>query len=179
MKLRRCIVALLLAALFGPAPVFAAAECPPLEEHPVKLEGWLSKRYEGRLPGLVKEFAAMGHTRVTLWVYPAENPSGIVAIGRCVPVYIAQHAIRGARAYTAGVNSLVHQNFVGPNWIGVGTNLFAELARQPVTDKQVEQLLDENLTTREFQTLYRRLTIQDKTTHSFGIDLPNPKLMRD
>jgi len=180
MKLQRCIVVVLLSAAVAVAePVAADQQCPALEEQPVKLEGWLSKKYEKQLAELVKEFAAMGHTRVTLWVYPARNPSGIVAIGRCVPVYIAQHALRGARAYTAGVHSLVHQNFVGPQWIGVATNLFAELARQPVTEKQVEQLLDEDLTTRQFQTLYRKFTLQDQTTHSFGMDLPNPKLMRE
>ena len=57
-------------------------ECPPIEHKPVKVEAWLSKQYEKELRQLRKEFAAMGNTCVTLWVYPAENPSKIVAIGR-------------------------------------------------------------------------------------------------
>lgn len=61
------------------------SECSAIEHKPVKVEAWLSKRYEKDLRQLRKEFAAMGNTRVTLWVYPGENLSKIIAIGRCVP----------------------------------------------------------------------------------------------
>ena len=37
----------------------------------------------------LREFKEMGNTKVGLFIYPAENPSRIVAIGRCVPVHIA------------------------------------------------------------------------------------------
>ncbi|MEC7640911.1 MAG: hypothetical protein VYC17_02035 [Nitrospinota bacterium] len=131
----------------GNTLIYAEAECASLKEHPVKLEGWLSKRNEKELGRLLEEFGGMGNTQVILWIYPEDNPSAIMAIGRCVPAYIPQFAIRRALDYTAWVNSLVHQNFLGPNWVGVGTNLFAELARRPVTELQVEQLLDENPTT--------------------------------
>ena len=53
----------------------------------------------------------MGKTRVTLWVYPVENPSKIVAIGRCVPAYIARHTLRKTIEYYGGVKALVHQGF--------------------------------------------------------------------
>ena len=43
----------------------------------LKVEAWLSKQYEKELRQLRKEFAAIGHVRVTLWVYPAGNPSKI------------------------------------------------------------------------------------------------------
>ena len=101
-----CIVAWVFAGLrLGEAKT---SECPPIEHNPVKVEAWLSKQYEKKLPQLREEFVARGNTRVILWVYPAENPSKIVAIGRCVPAYIARHTLRKAMKYYGNVNALVH-----------------------------------------------------------------------
>jgi hypothetical protein len=52
----------------------------PIEEKPVKVEAWMSKQYEKSLRQIRNEFSAMGNTRVTLWVYPAKNPSKIVEL---------------------------------------------------------------------------------------------------
>ena len=108
-------------------------ECSPIEDKPVKVEAWMSKQYEKSLRQIRNEFSAMGNTRVTLWVYPAKNPSKIVAIGSCVPAYIGRHMLRKAIEYSGGVSSLVHQDFFSSNWIGVGTSLFAESSFRPVT----------------------------------------------
>ena len=96
-------------------------DCSPIEEKPIKVEAWMSKQYEKSLRQIRKEFSAMGDTLVTLWVYPAKNPSKIVAIGSCVPAYIGRHILRKAMEYSGGVNSLVDQGFISSNWIGVGT----------------------------------------------------------
>ena len=90
------IVFLYLEVLFAEV---GTLECPFIDGKPVKIEAWLSKQYEKNLRQLRKEFSAMGNTRVTLWVYPAENPSKVVAIGRCVPAYIARHTLRKAVEY--------------------------------------------------------------------------------
>lgn len=167
----------LLCSLF---PLQAAAEwdCEPLREKPVKIEAWMSKRQEPVLAFIREEFAAMGHTRVTLWVYPAENPSRVAAIGRCVPAYIARHALRKALEFSGDVRSLVHQGFFSSRWIGIGTSLFDEASQKPISQKQLDQLLDDSLDTFEFQALYRQLTEQDATVQAFGLTLPNPKLLR-
>lgn len=166
-------------------PCSAAAQaesrevCPPVEEQPVKIEIWLPKRQEALFPVFRKELASMGHTRVFLWPYPAaENPSRVVAIGRCVPAYIARHALQQALEHFGAVKSLVHQKFVHDHWIGLGTSLFAESSQKPVTPAQLRRLLDPSLGTPEFQTLYRQFTVQDVTVPAFGLDLPNPKLMK-
>ena len=86
----------------------------PIEDKPVKVEAWMSKQYEKNLQKIRKEFSAMGNTQVTLWVYPANNPSKIVAIGSCVPAYIGRHMLRKAIEYSGGVSSLVHQGFFLP-----------------------------------------------------------------
>ena len=36
----------------------------------------------------------MGNTKASLFIYPAENPPRLVAIGKYVPAYIAQHFIK-------------------------------------------------------------------------------------
>ena len=121
----------------------------------------------------------MGNTRVTLWVYPAENPSKIVAIGSCVPSYVGRHMLRQAMEYSGGVNSLVNQGFFSSNWIGVGTSLFAESSLRPITQDQLIGLMDISLDTQQFQTIYRQLTTQQKKVKAFGLMLDNPKLLEN
>ncbi len=160
----------------------AAAEpavCRPVTEKPVMLEAWISKRYEKEWRQVKREFSEMGRTRVRLWIYPADNPSRIVAIGRCVPAYIARHALRKTLDYYGEVKGLVHQGFISAHWVGVATSLFAESSLQPITRKQVAKLLDPALETPEFQKLYRAYTRQDETVKAFGLELPNPKLLED
>ena len=174
--LLEAVFLLLVCAWFAEAK---SAECPSIENKPVKIEAWLSKRYKKELLQLRKEFAAMGNTRVTLWVYPSENPSKIVAIGGCVPAYIARHTLRKAIEYYGGVNALVNQNFFSCNSIGVGTSLFADSSLQQIRLEELTRLMDGSLDTRQFQSLSRQLTIQNKKVRAFGLMLDNPKLMKD
>ena len=160
---------------FGESTSF---KCFPIEENSVKVEAWMSKQYEKNLRQIRKEFSAMGNTRVTLWVYPAENPSKVVAIGRCVPAYIARHMLRKAMEYSGGISSLVNQGFISPNWIGVGISLFAESSFRPVTQGQISRLMDVSLNTKQFQAIYRQFTIQEKKVRAFGLLLDNPKLLK-
>ena len=157
----------------------ASSKCSPVEENSIKVEAWMSKQYKKNLRQIRKEFSAMGNTQVTLWVYPAENPSKVVAIGRCVPAYIARHMLRKAMEYSGGVSSLVNQGFISPHWIGVGTSLFAENSFRTVTQGQISQLMDISLNTKQFQTIYRQFTIQEKKVRAFGLLLDNPKLLEN
>ena len=152
-------------------------DCSPVEEKSVKVEAWMSKQYEKNLRQIRKEFSAMGDTLVTLWVYPAKNPSKIVAIGSCVPAYIGRHILRKAMEYSGGVNSLVNQGFISSNWIGVGTSLFAESSFRKITQDQLSMLMDTSLDTQHFQSIYQQLTMQQKKVKAFGLMLKNPKLL--
>ncbi len=163
-----------------PHEASAKENCEPETSKPVKIEAWMSKRQAPVFKFIRSEFAAMGHTRVTLWVYPApENPSRIVAIGRCVPAYIARHVLRKAVEFSGGVQSLVHQGFVSSHWIGIATSLFAEGSLRNISRQQLDQLLDESLDTHEFQSLYRSFTRQEPMVKAFGLTLANPKLLRE
>ncbi len=157
----------------------AGEPCKSLDDKKVKVEAWLSKRYAKDLSVIVDEFAAMGDTRVSLWVYPGDNPSQTVAIGRCVPAYIARHLLINALRFSKGVSSLVHQGFVSTHWVGVAMSLFDENSQRAITTEQLMELMDPSLDTESFQILYRKLTYQDKTVRGFGLDLPNPKYLKD
>ena len=148
--------------LWIPLGEAVTSNCSSKDDKPLKVEAWLSKQYEKNLRQIRKEFSAMGNTRVNLWVYPAENPSKIVAIGRCVPAYIARHMLRKAMEYSGGVSSLVHQGFISSHWIEVGTSLFAESSYQSITQDQLIALMDDSLETQQFQSIYRELTLQKK-----------------
>ncbi|GJL78522.1 MAG: hypothetical protein NPINA01_15110 [Nitrospinaceae bacterium] len=168
--------------LAGPSGVLEAQaqeNCEPVQLKPVKIEAWMSKRQEPVFKLIRREFAEMGHTRVTLWRYPAQNPSKVAAIGRCVPAYIAQHALRKALEFSGGVNGLVHQGFFSSHWIGIGTSLFAESSYNKISSEQLDQLLDASLDTYEFQSLYRSFTLQETQVEAFGLTLPNPKLLKE
>ena len=113
--------------------MFAEKDCESISRKPVKLEAWVSKRYEKDLKKIRKEFGEMGNTVVGLFVYPAENPSRVVAVGRCVPAYIAQYILAKARKYSLGTTHLVRQGFVSSHWTGIGTSLFSENSMNAIT----------------------------------------------
>ena len=86
-----------IAVMILPGDALAEKGCESISRKPVKLEAWISKRYEKDLKILRKEFGEMENTVVGLFVYPAENPSRVVAVGRCVPAYIARLILAKAR----------------------------------------------------------------------------------
>lgn len=164
-------------ALLG-APAYGTEPCRPIEERPIKIEAWISKKDMKDYRAMRRKLEAMGTTYAALWPYPGENPSRVVAIGRCVPAYIARHSLQQALIYYGEVNSLVHQNFVSGHWIGLGTSLFDDNSQQPINKEQLRALLDPALDTFQFQELYQQLTTQDEEVSAFGQMLPNPKLMK-
>ena len=168
---------ILIALTVTPGTLFAEKDCESISRKPVKLEAWVSKRYEKDLKKIRKEFGEMGNTVVGLFVYPAENPSRVVAVGRCVPAYIAQYILAKARKYSLGATHLVRQGFVSSHWTGIGTSLFSENSMNAITPEQLARLMDDSLDTDSFQEIYRKLTRQPKKVSAFGLLLDNPKYM--
>ncbi|MBI5426649.1 MAG: hypothetical protein HZA02_00045 [Nitrospinae bacterium] len=171
-----CLAAAVTLLGAGASPAMDACEESGLRT--VKVEIWASKRFKKDFPAIGKAFAEMGNTDVVLWVYPAENPSRAVAIGRCVPAYIAQHVLRETRERFGEPESLVNQGFLSPWWIGIGTSLFDENSQRRTAPGEVARLMDPSLDPREFQALYRKYSAQEKTVPGFGLELANPKLMK-
>lgn len=174
-RLMLILILLLLSAM----PTFAAEmACRPLEERPIKIEAWMAKKKMPQFREMRREYGRMGNTYVSIFTYPGSNPSRVVAIGRCVPAYIARHALETTLQYYGSVSHLVHQGFVAPHWMGLATSMFSENSQRSVSQLQLENLLDPALSTEEFHALYKKFTVQDHMVDAFGMQVPNPKLMK-
>lgn len=168
-------VVLFLTLGFAAPKALANNECVPVGEKSVKVEGYISKKFKKNRKAIYKEFAEMGNTRVALRPFPMGDTAKVVAIGRCVPAYIARHVLQTTLKYTNGVESLVTQAFISGHWFGIGLTMFDEPSQQKVSPEQVQQLLDPSLSTEEFQALYRKFSIQDDTVPYFGLRPKNVK----
>ena len=175
--MRLLLSALMLLVFSGMAvpASFAESDCPELEKKPVKVEGWISKKFKKERKRIFKEFKEMGHTRTALRIFPMGDTAKVVAIGRCVPAYIARHILEKTLLYTAGVGSLVNQAFLPPHWVGIGTTMFDEPSQQKVNGEQVKQLMDPSLSDHNFHALYQKFSIQDDMVPYFGLQRPNAK----
>ena len=174
--MKRVIPVLVVLGLVGASAVFAEEKCEPVDKKRIKIEGFISKSYRKQRKQVFKEFGEIGSTRVALRVYPMGETSKVIAVGRCVPAYIAQHIIKKSMQYSTGVESLVQQQFVHSHWVGVGVTMFDEPSQQIVSADQVQQLLKQGISDEEFHSLYRELAIPDDRVPYFGLQVPNVKI---
>jgi hypothetical protein len=156
---------------------FAKDSCFETPKNNLKVEAWLSKKYKKNSIDILKEFKEKGTSKVSLFIYPGDNPSRIVAIGRCVPVFLAQHFLKKAKKYSLGTTHLVNQGFISSHWTGIGSSLFSEKSINSITPIQLAMLMEESLDTQSFHALYKSFTVQRKKVLAFGIILDNPKLL--
>ena len=176
--MKRAIPVLMILVLVGASPVFAEEKCESVDKKSIKIEGFISKSYRKQRKQVFQEFGEIGSTRVALRVYPMGETSQVIAVGRCVPVYIAQHIIKKSMQYSTGVESLVQQQFIHTHWIGVGVTMFDEPSQQIVSAEQVQQLLQQDLSDEEFHKLYRKMSIPNELTPYFGLQVPNVKIAK-
>ena len=173
--MKRVIPVLVVLGLVGASAVFAEEKCESVDKKSIKIEGFISKSYRKQRKQVFQEFGEIGSTRVALRVYPMGETSKVIAVGRCVPVYIAQHIIKKSMRYSTGVESLVQQQFIHTHWMGVGVTMFDEPSQQIVSAEQVQQLLQQDLSDEEFHKLYRKMSIPNELTPYFGLQVPNVK----
>jgi len=174
--MKRVIPVLVVLGLVGASAVFAEEKCEPVDKKRIKIEGFISKSYRKQRKQVFQEFGEIGSTRVALRVYPMGETSKVIAVGRCVPAYIAQHIIKKSMRYSTGVESLVQQQFIHTHWMGVGVTMFDEPSQQIVSADQVQQLLKQDISDEEFHSLYRELAIPDDRVPYFGLQVPNVKI---
>ena len=172
----RILSVLMVLAIVNVSPVFAEKECEPVDKKRIKIEGYISKSFRKQRKQVFKEFAEIGSTRVALRVYPMGETSKVIAVGRCVPAYIAQHIIKKSLEYSTGVESLVQQQFIHTHWVGVGVTMFDEPSQQLVSADQVKQLLRQDISDEEFHILYRKLSVPNDLVPFFGLQSPNVKI---
>jgi len=153
----------------------AKEKCQPLDKKRIKIEGYIAKKFRKKRKVIIKEFTELGNSKAALRIYPMGETSKVIAIGKCVPVHIAQHVIRKALEYSTGVESLVQQQFVHGHWIGVGVTIFDEPSQQLVSSDQVQLMLNPDLSNEAFHRLYRKLSVPNQLTPFFGLQVPNVK----
>lgn len=173
---RRLVLVLMVSAIIGASPVLAEEPCAPVDKKRIKIEGYISKSFRKQRKKIFKEFGEIGSTRVALKVFPMGETSKVIAIGRCVPAYIAQHIIKKAMDYSTGVESLVQQQFVHSHWVGVGVTMFDEPSQQYVSAEQLNQLLRQDISDEEFHVLYRKLSVPNDLVPFFGLKSKNVKI---
>ena len=186
MKLKKnlslLLVITLMTILSFSGPGFAEdkppVECESVEEKQIKAEGYISKSFKKDRKNIYKEFAELGHTIISLRPFFMKKTSKVVAIGRCVPAYLARHYIKTALKYTSGINSLVNQTFLPTHWVGVATTTFDEPSQQLINAEQLERLMDPALNDEEFHALYREFSVQDDLVPFFGLQRPNAKKVK-
>jgi hypothetical protein len=159
-----------------PIATQAETECPSLEKKKIKVEGYISKKFKKDRKKIAREFIKLGDTRTAIRAFPMGKTSDVVAVGRCVPAYIARHVLSTAIKYTSGIGSLVVQDFVYGHWIGIGTTMFDEPSQRKVTADQVSQLLNPDLDDKSFHLLYRKFSKQNELVPFFGLKVPNSKI---
>ena len=142
----------------------------------VKVEGYISKKFRKERKKIIKEFIAIGDIRALIRVFPMGKTADVIAVGRCVPAYIARQVLTTAQKYTSGVGSLVSQDFVYDHWIGIGTTIFDEPSQRKVTKNQVKQLLNPDLDDKNFHALYQKFSKQNELVPFFGLKVPNAKI---
>ena len=173
------IVVVALGLIVGMAGFALAAEapkpCEPVETKGVKVEGYISKKFKRQKRAIIKEFKEIGHVRTSVRPYPMGDTAKVLAIGRCVPAYVARHVMAKALKYTSGIGMLVQQAFLPSHWIGLATTTFDEASQQLVTEEQVQQLMNPELSDEEFHILYRKFSIQDDLVPFFGLKSKNVK----
>jgi len=172
---KQVVCALVILNLFICNSAGAKEKCQPLTKKRIKIEGYISKKFRKKRKTIIKEFTELGNSKAALRVYPMGETSKVIAIGKCVPVHIAQHVIKKALEYSTGVESLVQQQFVHGHWIGVGVTIFDEPSQQLVSSDQVQLMLNPDLSNEAFHRLYRKLSIPNQLTPFFGLQVPNVK----
>jgi hypothetical protein len=176
--INRVVPVLMVLGLVGTSPAFAEKECEPVDKKRIKIEGFISKSFRKQRKQVFKEFGEIGSTKVALRVYPMGETSKVIAVGRCVPAYIAQHIIKKSIEYSTGVESLVQQQFIHTHWVGVGVTMFDEPSQQIVSADQVKQLLQEDISDEDFHVLYRKLSVPNALVPFFGLKSPNVKIAK-
>jgi hypothetical protein len=173
---KQAISIVLVLLLVKVSPAFAMEKCEPIDKKRIKIEGYISKSFRKQRKQVFKEFGEIGSSRVALRVYPMGETSKVIAVGRCVPAYIAQHIIKKSIEYSTGVESLVQQQFVYSHWVGVGVTMFDEPSQQIVSATQVKQLLKADISDEKFHSLYRKFSVPNALVPFFGLKKPNVKI---
>ncbi|MEW6681415.1 MAG: hypothetical protein AB1451_00620 [Nitrospirota bacterium] len=107
--------------------------------------------------------------KVRVRFYPLMDPPRNIGIGKCVPADVARRAIQEAIKYSGTIDQLIRQDILPHHWIKIGSTDTAELAWMPVPPEDLSRLTAPNLSTDQFQELYRSLAAPKERRLPFGM----------
>jgi hypothetical protein len=137
---------------------------------PTTIEIVLSQKWRDQADE-VKRALILGSDGVKVRVrfYPLMDPPTNIGIGKCVPGDVARRAIHEAIKYSGKIDRLIRQDILPHHWIKIGSTDTAELAWTPVPPEDLARLTDPNLSTDQFQALYRSLAAPKERRLPFGM----------
>ena len=134
------------------------------------IEMVLSKKWKGQVEEVKRALVSDAErVKVRLRFYPALDPPTNIGIGKCVPTDVARRAIQEAIKYSGKIDRLIRQDILPHHWIKIGSTDTAELAWTPVLPEDLARLTDANLSSDQFQELYRSLAEPKERRLPFGM----------
>lgn len=127
----------------------------------ILVELFLAKERKADIDKIKQEFEALSITRIRPQFFRLGNPPPNIAIGKNIPAPVARVAMKLAIDYNGGIKYLLPEFRFFPHHIVIGSSAYDESSQIPVTPENVEKLLNPELSTDEFHTLYRHLTGED------------------
>jgi len=128
----------------------------------ILVEIFLSQEHKKDIDPIKSEFKKFSITKVRPQFFQLGNPPENIAIGRNVPVSVAQSTIQLALTYNRGIKFIIAEKRVAADYLAIGTSMFDEKYQIRISPDDLKNLSDPSLTSSQFHELYRHLTGDDK-----------------
>ncbi|MBN4053134.1 hypothetical protein JYT92_00075 [bacterium AH-315-L15] len=155
-------------------------DCNAMENRDIKttIDMKLAKRWKKEKKEIKKRLAASDSTlKVRLSFFPFLDPPINLGVGKCVSAERGRLAIEKAIEYNKGVGFLVRQEILPHHWVRIGLTDLSELAWIAVGPEDLARLSDPNLTTDQFQALYREMATLKERKLPFGLGTKEIEVM--
>ena len=126
------------------------------------IEIWLARKHKKNNREIRKmlknESIKVIRNTIQYWPPRGGHPPTNIAIGHALTAEDARWAIDLALKLNDNIDGLIFQRLNPPNYVAIGTSAWDDKSETKITPKQLEQLRDPKLTTKEFHALYVKLT---------------------
>jgi hypothetical protein len=160
----------------SPAADIAPPPCDDQGGATTTIEMKLAKSWRPQAASIKRELqVGPGSITARVEFTPMTAPPMNIGVGRCVDADTARRAIRAAIDYNGGIDHLIFQDILPHRWIMIGTTQVAELSWTAVSREDLDQLSAPDISTDEFQMLYRKLATPTERKRPFGLGpVPSP-----
>jgi len=135
------------------------------------LEMWLEHKHKKNNRAIRKvlkdKTIKVLHHTIQYWKPKGGHPPTNIAIGRGLSAEDARWVIDLALKYNDRVDGLIFQSLNPPNYVAIATSAWDADSETLITQEQLDQLRDPNLSTQEFHALYVSLTKEKNAQERF------------